>query len=120
MNPPNELSPIEFAVLYVRNKKSGRDELRFFPRCCDCRKILLNIAEANLATVDGGKFKLTKIATHGDLEISQQSGRALIFCWACDRKENRVPWANALGTIRGLDEHQRFPEMIRIRKGRKR
>jgi hypothetical protein len=118
MIPTNELSPVEFAVLYVKNKKSGREQMRFFPRCCDCRKILLDISEANLAAVNCEKFKLERIATRGDLEISQQSGQALVFCWDCDRKKNRVPWQNALGTFRGIDESQRFPEPIR--KGKKR
>jgi hypothetical protein len=110
MIPTNELSSVEFAVVYVKNKKSGGEQMRFFPRCCDCRKILLDISEANLAAVDCEKFKLKRIATHGDLEIYQQSGRALVFCWECDRKKNRVPWQAAIGTFRGLDESQRFPE----------
>ena len=92
--------------------------MRFLPRCCDCRKVLLNISEANLAAVDCEKFKLERIATHGDLEVSQQSGRALVFCWDCDRKKNRVPWQNALGTFRGLDEPQRFPGPVCKRKNR--
>jgi len=109
MIPTKELSPVEFAVVYVKNKKSGREQMRFLPRCCYCRKILLDISEANLAAVDCEKFKLEPIGSRGDLEIYQQSGRALVFCWDCDRKKNRVPWQAALGTFRGLDEPQRFP-----------
>jgi hypothetical protein len=118
MTPTKELSPVEIAIVYMKNKKSGREQMRFFPRCCDCRKILLDISEANLAAVDCENFKSKRIATRGDLEILQQSGRALVFRWDCDRKKNRVPWQSALGTFRALDEPQRCPEPIRKRRKR--
>jgi hypothetical protein len=117
MTPTKELSPVQLVPIYVRNKKSGRDQLRFFPLCSDCGKVLFNIAEANLAVVDGGKHKLERLGVYGDLEIFRQTGRALAFCWECDRKKNRIPWQNALGTFRELDEPQRFP--LPIRKGTK-
>jgi hypothetical protein len=115
MIPPKKLSDVNLVALYIKNKKTGCDHMRFFPKCSDCGKILFNIAEANLAVVDGGARRLKRIGTYGDLEISCQTGQALVFCWECDAKQeqNNVPWQNALGTFRGLDEPQRFPEPVR-------
>lgn len=114
MPTPKGLNPVEIVPIIIKSKKTGRDQLRFFPRCCDCGKILLNIAEANLAVVDGGKHKLKRLGIRGDLEISRQSGHAVVLCWDCDKKVNRIPWQNALGTFRGVDEPQRFPEPARV------
>lgn len=118
MSTPKELNSVEIVPIVVRSKKTRRDQLRFFPRCCDCGKILLDISEANIAVVDGGLGKLKRIGTHGDFEISRHSGRAVVLCWNCDKKVNRIPWQNALGTFRGLDEAQRFPEMQLLGKQR--
>lgn len=118
MSAPNELNSVELVPIITKSKTTGRDQMRFFPRCCDCGKILFNISEANLAVVDGRKYKLKRLGTYGDLEISSQTGRAVVLCWKCDKKVNRIPWQNALGTFRALDEPQRFPEMELLGKKR--
>lgn len=95
---------VEFVPIYVKTKRTGREELRFLPKCCDCGKVILNIAEANLAVVEGDPQKIARKST-----TVREAGRALLFCWDCDKKYNFVPWQSALATFRALDEPQRFP-----------
>ena len=105
MNPAKKLRPAEFVPVYIKNKR--RDELRFLPKCCDCGKVIFNIAEANIAVVEGDPRQIGRVT--GESTTVREAGRALLFCWDCDKKYNLVPWQSALATFRALDEAQRFP-----------
>jgi hypothetical protein len=113
---PRKFRPLEFVAVYFKRKKTGREELRFFPRCSDCGAIQFDVAKANLAVVAGSPSRLKRIGTHEGAEVFRQMGRpcrASLFCWKCDsKKHGNVPWLNALSAFRGLDEPQRFPEPI--------
>jgi hypothetical protein len=116
MTSPQQFKPAEFVPVFVKLKKSSREQLRFLPRCGRCSKILFDVSEANLVVVEGDAVRLTRIAPNQCTKISRLVGRAFIFCWSCDGElmGTRVPWQNALGTFRGLDEPQRFPEPVRV------
>jgi hypothetical protein len=111
---PTEALPIaQFAAFIVKPKRTGREELRFLPICGDCRKVICNVSEANLAVLDFGAVgKLKRIGTKGEFEILREGEPAALLCWSCDQKRgNNIPWQNALATFRGLDEPQRYPEI---------
>jgi hypothetical protein len=115
---PTEAPPIaQFAAFIVKTTRTGREELRFLPICGDCQKVICDISEANLAALDFGEVgKLKRIGKSDEFEILRDGGRAALLCWSCDRKRgNKIPWGNALGTFRGLDEPRRYPEVGKSR-----
>src|SRR5258708_4856275 len=103
----------EFVPAFNKTKSSGREELRFMPKCSECGEVVLNVAEANLAVIEGAPRRLKRIGTHNGTKLFQDAGWAVLLCWICDRAQerNHVPWQNALATFRGLDEPQRYPEI---------
>jgi hypothetical protein len=117
--PFKEFNSLEFVPVYFKPKASGRDQLRFLPKCSGCGKVLVDISAANIAVVEGDPCRLRRIGMHKQFELFRQTGRALVFCWKCDSKQGgNVPWQNALGTFRAIDEPQLFPEPIR-KKGKR-
>lgn len=113
MTTPQQ-NPTELVAIFLKGN-NGREELRFLPTCSGCGKIVLNIAEANVAVAGVAPARLRRIGTHRGTGIFRESGRAFVFCWKCDGKQtsHNVPWLNALSTFRGLDEPQRSPELVR-------
>jgi hypothetical protein len=109
MTTPQKSHLTEFVAFYVKSK-GRREQLRFFPKCAECGKVLFDVAKANIAVIDNdgtlGRPKREGGATFREI------GGARLFCWDCDREsdEKHVPWWNALGTFRGLDEPQRHPK----------
>jgi hypothetical protein len=119
---PAEAPPLaQFAAFIVKPKRTGREELRFLPICGDCRKVICNVSEANLAVLNlGAVGKFKRIGTSDEFEILRDGGPAALLCWSCDRERgNNIPWQNALATFRGLDEPQRYPEIEYIPAPRK-
>lgn len=104
-----QIQSTELVACFVKSP-GRRETLRFLPRCSGCGKILFNIEEANCAAVADTPTNPQRVGVHEVTLI----GPAEILCWPCDSKKNHVPWANALGTFRSLDEPQRFPEPIRV------
>jgi hypothetical protein len=115
MTTSQEPRPLEFVPVYFKFKRNGRERLYFLPKCSVCGKVIVNIEESNIAVIEGKPCRLKRIGTHGDAQLFRESGRAFLFCWECDGKQekNNVPWQNALATFRGLDEPQRHPEPVR-------
>ena len=108
MTTPQKSHLTEFVAFYVKSK-GRREQLRFFPRCAECRRVIFDVAQANIAVTDNNGGSLGRPRREGGA-ILREIGPAALYCWDCDRKQSKVPWWNALGTFRALDEPQRHPE----------
>jgi hypothetical protein len=110
MTTPQKSRLTEFVAFYVKSK-GRREELRFLPKCAGCGKVIFDVAQANIVVTDNNGGSLGRPRREGNA-ILREIGPAALYCWDCDREsdEARVPWANALGTFRALDEPQRHPE----------
>jgi hypothetical protein len=116
MTPSQDLKPTELIPILVKPRGAPRQQLRFFPTCCGCGKIVFNLAEANIAVVGASHHRLRRVGTHeGAALYTESNGHAFVFCWNCDRQQTQfnAPWINALAVFRGLDEPQRHPEPAR-------
>jgi hypothetical protein len=115
---PRPTSSLEFAAFYVKSK-GRRETLRFFPKCAGCGKVIFDVAKANVAVVDNNGGALGRPRREGHSTL-REIGPAALYCWDCDRELDgpRVPWMNALGVFRGLDEPQRYPEAEYVGKPR--
>jgi hypothetical protein len=102
-------SSIQFVAALVRSP-GRRETMRFFPKCSACGRTIFKLDEANLAAVEDAPEREERIGTHRVKVL----GPAGIYCWPCDRKQNLIPWANALSTFRAIDEEQRFPMAVRL------
>lgn len=112
MNPHKNSEPIQTTLTaYFVKSRGRRERLVFLPKCSQCGKTILDPSEANCAVVDGDG-SLGRPERVGDATFCE-IGPANVYCWPCDAKVNHVPWSNALGTFRALDEPQRFPEVKR-------
>jgi hypothetical protein len=107
-----ESNPVQPTLTAFYVKANGRrEQLKFLPVCAGCGEVIFNVAEANVAVIDNDGT-LGRPRREGDATF-REVGSASIFCWGCDRERNHVPWQNALGTFRGIDEPQRYPEPVR-------
>jgi hypothetical protein len=102
MIPPQ--NPTELIPLLL--ERNGKDELRFVASCKGCGAPVLDPTEANVAVVGGTAARPKPIGTHFGAKVSRLSGRAFVYCWSCDGKEqgNRVPWDNSAQTFRDRND----------------
>ena len=108
MTTPQKSRITEFVAFYVKSK-GRREQLRFLPKCAGCRRVIFDVAQANVAVIDNDGT-LGRPKCEGDATF-REIGSARLFCWKCDSKQRgKVPWLNAVSTFRGLDEPQRYPE----------
>jgi hypothetical protein len=103
-------------VAVILEHPDGRDEIRFVPTCAGCGILVLDPTIANTAVVEGdGELKAA--GTHLGARVSRLEGTAVVFCWACDEKQerNNVPWANAANTFRDRNDaaQQRLEPVFR-------
>jgi hypothetical protein len=113
MTTPQKSHVTELVAFFVKSK-GRREKLVFLPKCAECGKVLFSVAQANVAVIDNSDGTLGRPRREGNATF-REVGSAHLFCWECDGKQHgNVPWQNALGTFRGLDEPQRFPEPIRV------
>lgn len=114
MNP--QPPSVRFVGLFL--ERGGRDEFRISPLCADCGKIIHDVAEANVAVVGDDNFKMTPVGTYLGAKVTRVGGYAQVFCWACDKKRNNVPWTNAAQVFRDRDDpaHQRGLRRVTKRK----
>jgi hypothetical protein len=117
MTMPQKSHLTELVAFFVKSK-GRREELRFLPKCAGCRKVIFDVAQANVAVIDN-VGALGRPRSVGDA-IFCEVGSARLFCWDCDREQptHNIPWLNALSIFRGLDEPQRFPESDYVGKPR--
>jgi hypothetical protein len=99
----SQQSPTELVPL-ILERRNGRDELRFVPICRGCGKFVLDISQANVAVVGGSGARPEPVGTYKGAKVFRLEGRAYVFCWECDAKENNVPWSYAALTFRNRDD----------------